>query len=368
MLWTIAGCTETVPTKVASPTPTQGDTQATGEPEESGTTHTPDSGIDSGIDSGTREPEAPQRAPSIEGLPRLTVLPIEGAVLDSGFGPRRVSSEGYRTDFHPGIDLDAPLGTPVVAVADGVVHRVDRSDPDGDTLVILHTLETPVLFHGASISEWYARYLHLQTITVNEGDPVSPRTIVGTVGQPDDVVDAHLHFEVRLGTWCSLAYSVENPDSGCARDYDPAINPLHLLPLADPTLFTATIESNAPWTVRITVDEGDFDLNRLEVGDSVLDFDLRTGIDARTAASIDQLDYGWVRIDPIPDADEPDQQSWRFVFAETPDEALFFDIEGNGLAVSAGHDGITARRKTRAPRPVTTPLPLAPAPATTGPR
>ena len=289
---------------------------------------------DTGIaDTGAPKGGPLERSPSLAGLPTLTVMPVDGAILDSGFGPRRVSSEGYRTDFHPGLDLDAPAGTPVRATARGVVHRVEDADSDEGIIVLAHTLDTPVSFHGETIHVWYARYLHLDGVRVREGDAVAAGDVLAVVSDSTDVVEPHVHFEVRLGTWCSLRYSTENPDSGCARTYDPAINPLSMLSIGDPKLFTATVEGEQPLQVRVTLDEGDFDLNRIEVDERVLDFDHRTGMNARSEAALDDFDYGWVSIDPIPDAEEPDHQSWIFTFETGIEHVDVYDIEGRGLRI-----------------------------------
>jgi hypothetical protein len=85
--------------------------------------------------------------------------------------------------------------------------------------------------------------------------------------------------------------------------------------------------------VRVTVPEGDFDLNRVEAGGYVLDFDLREGMDARSTASLDDFELGWVSIDPVRDASEPYHQSWVFCFAEGIAQADFYDFNGNGLRV-----------------------------------
>lgn len=289
---------------------------------------------DSGWASGVVEHPRITVEPSIVGLPLLDYVPVNDAYFDSGFGPRRLSSEGLRTDFHLGIDLDAPAGTPVRATAEGVVYSIDRDGSAGKTVVLAHTLDEPVWFHGEAVTVWYARYLHLQDILVAEGEVVEAGGRVGSVGDTGDVAQPHTHFEARLGTWCSLRYALENPSSDCVRDYDPAINPLHMLPLGYPEVFTARIVGREPLAIRITISEEDVDLNRIETPHHVLDYDLREGLDPTSEDALDALTLEWVEIDPIPDAEEPDHQSWIFTFPNNPSQVTFVDIRGEGLQIT----------------------------------
>jgi hypothetical protein len=104
--------------------------------------------------------------------------PIDANPTD-GFGPR-----GDR--FHSGVDYPAPIGTPVVAAADGTVIGAGRAGAYGNLVVVRHTSGVTTL------------YAHLSKILVTSGRRVTGGAVVGLVGQTGDATGPHLHFEVRL--------------------------------------------------------------------------------------------------------------------------------------------------------------------------
>jgi len=91
--------------------------------------------------------------------------------------------------FHGGIDIYAELGTPVMAVADGEVERVDIDMLLGNLVVIRHA--------GGVIS----LYANLDdALFVSIGDRVSAGDVIGAIGDsaPGKALQAaHLHFEMR---------------------------------------------------------------------------------------------------------------------------------------------------------------------------
>lgn len=265
-------------------------------------------------------------------------LPDGGPVIDdqwrvdSGFGPRLLSLEDERPDFHVGSDMDAPRDTPVLASLDGTVFRIDRaSGGSSNRLTLAHPLPAPLAFHGESIDTIYVAYSHLEGFEVaQEDDPVTAGQVVARVGDSGGVASTHLHVEVLLGTHCSLRYSTENPESTCARAWDPAVNPLHLLPGYDPELPTVELVSTDPMTVRISTGTQDQDVNRIETDLGVLDLDLRRGMDARTDAAMDDFDYGWMQLTPQLDHVDPAHRTWTVVFPQDPAWIEVTDVTGAG--------------------------------------
>ncbi|RMI28494.1 hypothetical protein EBN03_29875 [Nocardia stercoris] len=105
--------------------------------------------------------------------------PVAG-VLTSGFGSR------WGT-FHHGIDLAAPIGTPIFAVTDGSV--IDAGPAQGFGLwVRLRHPDGTVTVYG-----------HVNTMNVTVGQHVTAGQQIATVGNRGDSTGPHLHFEVHPG-------------------------------------------------------------------------------------------------------------------------------------------------------------------------
>lgn len=123
---------------------------------------------------------APPRGP-------LLVDPLPIGKLTAPFG--WLSPRDAEPRNHEGIDVKAPLGTPVVAAASGVVTvattRYDEAPAYG-TVVILD--------HGDG---WTTRYSHLSALDVAPGAEVAAGDVVGEVGNTGRSTGPHLHFEVR---------------------------------------------------------------------------------------------------------------------------------------------------------------------------
>lgn len=111
--------------------------------------------------------------------------PVPGVfTVTSGYGYRTDPVEGGMS-FHTGIDIAAPVGTPVHAAARGVVAKAGWSGNFGYAVYIQH----------GSIMTIYA---HLSEITVEKGQQVEAGEVIAFSGNTGKSTGPHLHFEVRV--------------------------------------------------------------------------------------------------------------------------------------------------------------------------
>ena len=113
-----------------------------------------------------------------------SIWPARGWMND-GYGSRRDPFDGT-ADYHPGLDISADRGDPVVATANGTVASAQRSGAYGNMIVI---------DHGFGIS---TRYAHLDSFRVKPGDPVRRGDVVGYAGSTGRSTGSHLHYEVLV--------------------------------------------------------------------------------------------------------------------------------------------------------------------------
>ncbi|MGB3096135.1 MAG: M23 family metallopeptidase [Candidatus Deferrimicrobiaceae bacterium] len=111
-------------------------------------------------------------------------LPPVADFRPKGFGSRRVINGEPRSP-HAGVDVSLPAGTPVVAIAGGVVAFAGEQFFGGNSVV---------LDHGGSV---FSIYYHLREYAVSEGQNVIRGERIGAVGASGRATGPHLHFSVR---------------------------------------------------------------------------------------------------------------------------------------------------------------------------
>lgn len=108
-----------------------------------------------------------------------------GGRLSSDFGLR---SDPFtaETRMHRGVDVAAPMGTPIVAAAAGTVTYAGEMGSYGEIVII---------DHGNGIE---SRYAHQAWVDVAVGQPVAAGDVIGAVGSTGRSTGPHLHFEIRV--------------------------------------------------------------------------------------------------------------------------------------------------------------------------
>ncbi|MEM7294674.1 MAG: M23 family metallopeptidase, partial [Pseudomonadota bacterium] len=142
------------------------------------------------------------RSQRIDGKPATPVtLPANAPSITQRYRPAPIASG---QGGHNGVDLFLPVGTPILAAADGVVRTVQLSVLYGNQIFVDH-----------GVDEWgdtiQTRYFHLDETRVEEGASVSRGQQIGNSGVTGIyAMFPHLHFEVRVnGAVGSDAFNLE---------------------------------------------------------------------------------------------------------------------------------------------------------------
>ncbi|HUJ15003.1 MAG TPA: M23 family metallopeptidase [Thermoanaerobaculia bacterium] len=124
--------------------------------------------------------------------PSILPLPADQFVLTSPFGVR-VSPFTRAGEFHKGLDLSAPLGTPIYASADGIVSFAGRY-PLRESANWWRFGNVVVINHA---DRFITIYGHCDTVNVKRGQEVKQGQVIATVGSTGWSTNSHLHYEVR---------------------------------------------------------------------------------------------------------------------------------------------------------------------------
>lgn len=117
---------------------------------------------------------------------RLFHVPIRNGRVSSLFGVRTDPVTGVE-GFHNGVDIAAPLSTPIRAAQEGRVVVIENNDPIyGNFITIEHA------------GDFTTTYAHLQSVNVQAGQRVTISSQIGKVGNTGHSTGPHIHFEVAL--------------------------------------------------------------------------------------------------------------------------------------------------------------------------
>jgi murein DD-endopeptidase MepM/ murein hydrolase activator NlpD len=113
-----------------------------------------------------------------------TLFPTAGS-LSSGFSKARMHPILNEVLPHPGVDIAAPSGTPILASGKGRVVRAGWVSGYGQTVEIDHG-------HGFT-----TLYAHASKLLVRSGQEVERGDVIAQVGRTGTATSTHLHYEVR---------------------------------------------------------------------------------------------------------------------------------------------------------------------------
>ncbi|WP_404473437.1 peptidoglycan DD-metalloendopeptidase family protein [Vreelandella venusta] len=134
--------------------------------------------------------------------PAFARYPFEGNYrLSSNFNPRRLHPVTGRVSPHNGTDFAMPIGTPIVAPANGRVERVGNHHAAGRYIVVRHD------------NGYRTRYLHLSRPLVSQGERVEMGKRIALSGNTGRSTGPHLHYEVIVNNTPVNAMSVDLPEN-----------------------------------------------------------------------------------------------------------------------------------------------------------
>jgi murein DD-endopeptidase MepM/ murein hydrolase activator NlpD len=108
-------------------------------------------------------------------------VPVEGKIIQD-FGRQ---SGGIQND---GVNIAAPMGTPVKSADHGVVAYVGRDIPSFGKLILVKHQDG-----------WITAYAHVDKVTVQRGQQIRKGDLIARVGKTGNVTQPQLHFELRRG-------------------------------------------------------------------------------------------------------------------------------------------------------------------------
>lgn len=125
---------------------------------------------------------AQQRSSFLADKPDM--LPVSGTIV-SGFGWRTNPFGGIGAEFHDGVDIDVPIGTPVHATGDGVITYAGWYNGYGLYVQI---------DHGYGIVSFYG---HNSRVLVHVGEHVVRGQVIALSGDTGNSTGPHVHFGIH---------------------------------------------------------------------------------------------------------------------------------------------------------------------------
>ena len=130
-------------------------------------------------------------------------VPVNVSSLTSDYGTR-TWVDGSR-QFHDGIDIEAPEGTPIKSISGGKVIFAGVHKKTGGNVVVIRE-------QTAKVIKTTVLYGHLEKILVTKGQAVKQGKVIGTVGSTGKSTGPHLHLSVWQDNLETRNYKNVNPE------------------------------------------------------------------------------------------------------------------------------------------------------------
>ena len=121
---------------------------------------------------------------------RIEESTVNGVILDNqpvtGIITSRYGATDGRSSGHCGLDIAAPMGTPITACGDGTIIQAGPYGGYGNLVII---------DHGNGVTTYYG---HCSKIYVTNGEQVKAGEQIAAVGSTGDSTGPHLHLEIRI--------------------------------------------------------------------------------------------------------------------------------------------------------------------------
>ncbi len=150
----------------------------------------------------------------------VLLMPVQGIITQDYGSTNFAKKGGYRGKWHNGVDIAAPIGTPVFAAEKGEIIASGNQDSYchkgayGKFVVIKHENNLATL------------YAHLSLIIKKEGDLVERGDLIGYVGNTGYSTGSHLHFTVYAANTVKIEPSKQ---CGPKMPYGGDLNPMKYL-------------------------------------------------------------------------------------------------------------------------------------------
>ena len=138
-------------------------------------------------------------------VPKDVLIPLPRYATDStGLPTHPIYSVGYMGSYdghehagsHPGIDIRLPVGTPIVAVMNGIVETVDTNAGGYGKYIVLRHPNVPDPSNPKQTTTLYSAYAHLSAQFVAVGQLVDKGEQIGLSGRTGNASGPHLHFQI----------------------------------------------------------------------------------------------------------------------------------------------------------------------------